>query len=78
MSHDYRSTVVAIAVHRDNESPIYGESVTTVRLDDEGSGPFLLLSQTPPCGTMTLRLDLDELRLVLQAAETLCRGSIHA
>jgi len=67
----YRSTVVAIAVHRDTESPIYGEGTTTIRLEDEGSGPFLLLSQGTDDGTQTLRLDPAEILIVLEDAERL-------
>jgi hypothetical protein len=67
----YKTTVVAIAVHRDNESPIYGEGTTTVRLDDEGSGPFLVLSQGTDEGTQTLRMDQSEIRIVMEAAERL-------
>ena len=67
MPNAYRTTVVAIAVHREGESPIHGEGVTTIRLDDEGGGSFLVLTQ----GTDELRLDPDEIRVVLEAAERL-------
>lgn len=35
-----KKTVVAIAIYRDDESPIYGENTTVVSLDDEGAGQF--------------------------------------
>ena len=72
----YRSTVVAIAVHRANDNPIYGDGVTTVQLEDEGSGPFLSLSQDFNDGKQTIRLDFDELLIVMKAATKLfARGS---
>lgn len=64
-------TVTAVAVHRCGDSPVFGESVTTVRLEDESSGPFLLIEQSQDAGLMQLRLDLDELCEITDAARWL-------
>ena len=36
----FQATINAIAIHRTGDSPIFGESTTIVRLDDEGGGGF--------------------------------------
>ncbi len=70
----YKTTVVAIAVHAENENPAYGEGVTVVRLEDEGGGPFLSLTKTPGDWDRTLRFDLDEFRAVAAAVDVLMGG----
>lgn len=70
----YKTTVISLSVHAENENPTYGESVTTISLEDEGGGPFLLLTQTPGDGERALRFDLDEFRAVAAAVEVLMAG----
>jgi outer membrane autotransporter protein len=64
-------TVTAVAIHNRGDSPVFGESVTTVRLEDEAAGPFLLVEQSQDAGLMQLRLDLDELCEITDAARWL-------
>lgn len=71
---NYKTTVITLSVHAENENPTYGESVTVVRLEDEGGGPFLSLTKTPGDGDRTLRFDLDEFRAVAAAVEVLMGG----
>lgn len=68
------STVVSISVHRPDESPIFGESSTIVSLDDEGGGPFIVLTQHNEREDHAQAFDLEELREVLAAAEQLIGG----
>lgn len=70
---DYLATIVSIAVHRPGTNPIYGEGVTTVRIEDDAAGPFIVIEQD---GNETTRngkilLEIDELRAVLREAEKL-------
>lgn len=60
-------TTTAIAIHPAGESPIYGEMTTTVSLDDEAAGPFLVLKQEKG----EVRICFDEWREVQNAASIL-------
>lgn len=42
----YKHTTTQFTVHLDEESPIFGESSITVKLDDEAGGAFLVLEDT--------------------------------
>lgn len=64
-------TVTEIAVHKEDESPIFGELVTHVKLDDEAGGPFIRLIQNTDAGTNEIRLDFNEIEYILKAIETL-------
>lgn len=68
----YLTTRLTLSVHRSTENPIFGEGCTQVRIEDEGAGAFVVLSQvTDNQGEQTLRLDLEELEAVLTAAQQL-------
>ena len=60
-------TVTEVAIHRDGDNPVFGESAISVRLDDEAGGPFLAVSQDG----ITLRFDYDELVEICDAAKWL-------
>lgn len=60
-------TVTAVAVHPVGENPIFGEQSTTVRLDDEAAGCFIVLEQE----TGSVRLCAGELPEVFAAAKWL-------
>jgi len=66
-----KKTMVAIAIHRDDESPIYGENTTVVSLDDEGTGQFVTIRQTAQLHSAEIRLDPGEVPIVLDAAQKL-------
>ena len=40
----YQSTILSVAIHRPADSPIFGDFVTKIRVEDEGGGPFIALS----------------------------------
>lgn len=68
----YTTTPVALSVHPSDESPVYSERATHVRLEDDGAGPFILLKQChPEMQPGEVRLDLQELEVVLAAAQQL-------
>lgn len=64
-------TVTEIAVHKEGESPIFGEIVTHVKLDDEGGGPFIKITQHNDTKMDEIRLDFNEIEYILKAIETL-------
>ena len=68
----YKTTILRVAVHREESNPIFGEGNTYVSVDDEAAGPFIVLEQEndlPTPGAM--RLDYEEFLAVAEAAKML-------
>lgn len=68
-----KTTINSIAIHRAGDSPIFGESTTIVRLDDDGGGPFIVIEQVTEALHSVVKLDPDELPAVMRAAFRLLR-----
>lgn len=68
-------TITEIAVHKEDESPIFGDIVTHVKLDDEGAGTFIKLIQHNDTQMNEIRLDFNEIEYILKAIEMLKEGS---
>lgn len=68
-------TVTEIAVHKENESPIFGDIVTHVKLDDEGGGTFIKIVQHNDTQMNEIRLDFNEIEYILKAIEMLKEGA---
>jgi hypothetical protein len=68
-------TVTEIAVHKEDESPIFGDIVTHVKLDDEGAGTFIKLIQHNDTQMNEIRLDFNEIKYILKAIEMLKEGN---
>ena len=66
-----QTTITAIAVHMPDESPIFGERTTTIRLDDEGGGPFVVIEQADAPQPGAIRLDPDECEIVMREVRRL-------
>ena len=64
-------TVTEIAVHKEDESPIFGDIVTHVKLDDEGGGTFIKITQHNDTKMDEIRLDFNEIEHILKAIEML-------
>lgn len=41
----HTTTIMKIAIHPTSSSPVFGEGVIYVELEDEAAGPFIVLSQ---------------------------------
>lgn len=68
----YRMTPLAISIHPEGENPIYGKRATHVCIEDEVGGAFVVITQThDDANPGEVRLDPDELPLILQAATKL-------
>lgn len=69
----YRTTPIAVSVHGDTDSPIYGESAVHVLIDDETAGPFITLRQVgnddPKPGMVGM--DIEQLEIVTRVAREL-------
>ena len=64
-----KTTVLCISVHREDESPIFGENSTHIVLEDEAGGPFIILKQSNNDNLAgETRLDIDELELITKVA----------
>lgn len=69
-------TVTEIAVHIENENPIFGDIVTYVKLDDEGAGTFIKLVQHNDTQMNEIRLDFREIEYILKAINILKADNI--
>lgn len=68
-------TVTEITVHKEGESPIFGEIVTHVKLYDEGGGSFIKIVQHNDTQMNEIRLDFNEIEYIMKAIEILKEGS---
>jgi hypothetical protein len=71
-------TVTEIAIHKETESPVFGELTTRVRIDDEGGGMFFIISQSTDSGLNEIRMDFKELDYLVAAIRKLERGDIES
>jgi hypothetical protein len=69
------TTITSVAIHRENENCLFGETATTVRLDDEGGGAFIVIEQVGNDWHTTsgheIRIDSEELDAIYYAAKML-------
>lgn len=69
----YKTTITSIAVHINDESPIFGESTTTVRIDDDAAGVYIVIDQSgsedPKTGIV--KLDPEELPVIMEVVRRL-------
>lgn len=72
VSVTFAQTTTMISTHLPGDSPLFGESVVTVSLDDDGGGPFISLHQ--PNGGGKIELDYEQFLLVVDAAKMLMEG----
>ncbi len=66
-------TPIAVSVHARGQSPIFGEGVTHVIVDDEAAGPFLRLKQADS-EKGEVCLDINELEAIVIAARKLIKA----
>ncbi len=60
----YITSVISTVVHMDDRNPIFGDDITTITIDDEACGGFIVLTQNE----QTIRLDPDELQVIAKTA----------
>ncbi len=48
----------------DDRNPIFGDDITTITIDDDACGGYIVLTQNE----QTIRVDLDELQLIAKTA----------
>jgi len=68
-----RVTTMEVAVHYPNMNPSFAEGVICVRVDDEGGGPFIVIAQDFGDKENKIRIDIDELPVIIDVAKKLVR-----
>ena len=61
---------ISYAIHDEGDSRVFGESVTTVSVDDEAAGEFIEIKQCIE-NTGSVRLSYEELMLVVEVVNLL-------
>ena len=64
-------TITEISIHKEGESPFFGDIVTYVKLEDEGAGAFINIAQHNGTKMDEIRLDFNEIEHILKAIELL-------
>ena len=64
---DYKTTITQVTIHKADESAVFGESATRVKLEDEGAGGYLVIEQEDG----SIRVDPEELELIIVEARKL-------
>jgi hypothetical protein len=68
----HKTTILQVAVHREDANPVFGEGNTYVRVDDEAAGPFLIIEQhDDDVRPGTVRMEYEEFLAVAEAAKML-------
>jgi hypothetical protein len=67
-------TVTEIVIHKETESPVFGELTTKVSIDDEGAGIFFKISQSTDSGLNVIRMDFKEFEYLVAAINKLNEG----
>ena len=67
-------TVTEVTIHKEDESPVFGELVTRVKLYDEGAGEFIKIIQHNGDVCNEIRLDFGEIEYIIKAIDTLKEG----
>ena len=66
------TTILQVAVHREDVNPVFGEGVTYVKVDDEAGGPFVVIEQhDDDVEKGKIRIDYDEFLVVAETAKML-------
>lgn len=69
---NYRTTITAVCVHPEGDSPIFGEMGTALSLDDEADGLYLVIEQrSDQLRDQTIRINPDEFDHIVAAAKML-------
>lgn len=72
--HEILVTPIGYSIHCAGDNPVFGNTVTHVTIDDDASGPYLVLQQYLDDTEMKpgrVQIPLDELERVLEAARRL-------
>lgn len=72
----YKKTIASVAIHPENESPLYSEQMTMITITDEAAGIFVDITQpTVGNGRGKISLTKEEIEPVMMAAMELIRNA---
>ncbi len=71
--YEYKVTPLKVAIHNKITNPLFGESVTHLEIDDEAEGPFIVLRQESEGEDEIIRLDMEELEVIVKEARKLIK-----
>jgi hypothetical protein len=57
----YKTFTERVNLYKDGDNPIFGNSVTTVTINDESGGPYFILAQSRDGWSGELHLDFEEI-----------------
>lgn len=75
MTQKHKISTITLAVHRAGDSPVCGDGVTHISLDDDGGGEFLKFWQIDSDENGVIRLALEEWPTICEAVEMLRKES---
>ena len=64
---EYKTTITQVTIHKSDDNPVFGESATRIKLEDEGAGRYLVIEQDGG----SISLDPEELDLIIAEAKKL-------
>ena len=68
----YKTTILQVAIHLEEENPVFGEGNTYVKVEDEAGGPFLVIQQSDDNEEAGIvRMEYEEFLAVAEAAKML-------
>lgn len=57
----FKTFVERVNLYKDGDNPVFGNSVTTVTINDDGGGPYFILSQSRDEWDGKIYLDFEEI-----------------
>lgn len=76
MTPKHKISLHTLVVHRQHESPVRGDAVTHVSLEDDGAGEFFALRQPDSTQNGVIRLAFEEWPAICEAVGMLRRESV--
>ena len=56
----FKTFVERVNLYKEGDNPVFGDSVTTVTINDDAGGPYLILAQSRDHSSGELHLDFEE------------------
>jgi hypothetical protein len=58
----FKTFVERVNLYKDGDNPVFGDSVTTVTINDDAGGPYFILAQSRDSNSGELHLDFEEVK----------------